>query len=168
MAKQITGNLPVIGLISRWASTEGGVGNDSQVWCRGGCWLGGAARCGRYCAIFGAHSSAFRRLQAARCWQRLDRNRTPLSPANRPNKAPPVLQAYPEFCRQVFDAAFPLLIYPLFTCFPTRRRTPSSAARCLTPRPRASRLRWPSCRTSMARCAVLGVCALLWLGRAKG
>ena len=31
MAKQITGNLPVIGLISRWASTEGGVGNDSQV-----------------------------------------------------------------------------------------------------------------------------------------
>lgn len=66
MAKQITGNLPVIGLISRWASTEGGVGNDSQVWCRGGCWLGGAARCGRYCAIFCAHLSAFRRPAAGK------------------------------------------------------------------------------------------------------
>lgn len=33
-AKQVQGGLPVIGLISRWASTEGGVGNDAQV--RGG------------------------------------------------------------------------------------------------------------------------------------
>ncbi len=42
MAKQITGNLPVIGLISRWASTEGGVGNDSQVGSLGR-WEEGAA-----------------------------------------------------------------------------------------------------------------------------
>jgi hypothetical protein len=31
MAKQISGALPVIGLISRLTSTEGGVGNDVQV-----------------------------------------------------------------------------------------------------------------------------------------
>ncbi|KAL4425334.1 hypothetical protein ABPG75_009350 [Micractinium tetrahymenae] len=32
MAKQVAGQLPIIGLVSRWASTEGGVGNDEQAY----------------------------------------------------------------------------------------------------------------------------------------
>lgn len=66
-------------------------------------------------------------------------------------------QAYPEFCRQLVTSLAPsphlhsrlLKLCKLF--HPCRRPTPSSAGRCSTPRPRASKSRWPSCRPSMAR-----------------